>query len=369
MHVALMMDHDRLRHEHVMLKRLSIGLLDMGVRLTRIIPDEIDSEAVLDSERRLGLISRLAVPMRVLPWRRTRRTEELAAAMERSLPDVLFAVGHEMWPLALDLANLIERPVALDVSSVEFAEMVPRRRAARNVAGYVAPTAPLAAMLRQRVDADLVSLVPIGVAISSRAVPARSGPSKTVAVIGACHDMQAYTHILAGLKQISADVPELQIVLELRGQFEHEIWRQMDRSGLHPIVSPIQDASLHRSLITQCDALVLPERSGQVSSLLLECMAVGMKVAAREDPILDMLEDDVTAVLLPDNHDMWESRLRRALLDEQVGQRISVAARAMGNQRHQSSRHVRRLFETFERTSPHLSGISSNIQPASRSQA
>lgn len=335
-----------------MLKRLVIGLIDQGVRLTRIVPDRLEVESVLATERSLELVPRLQTPMKVLPWLRGRRAEELATAMERSLPDVIYATGRASWPIAIDLADEIERPIALDIWSSEIAANAPRNRSARNIAGYVAATAPLATALRQRVDSELVSLVPIGVAVPS-SPPKRSRSADdliSAAIVGSGQDLPAYRTVLAALERIHREINQLQVVLELRGPHEHDIWRLVDRSGMHPFISPIRDAAMHRRLVSQCDVLITPESCGEVNSLLLDCMAVGMTLVACEDSVLDMLEHDITAIMLPRQQpDAWEGRLRRALGNIEVSRHVGAAARSVIARHHRSSQHVARLAETFEK--------------------
>jgi hypothetical protein len=59
MHVAMIIDEERLRQEHTMLNRLAVGLIDQGVRLTRIVPDRLEVEAVWRSEQRIALAEEL----------------------------------------------------------------------------------------------------------------------------------------------------------------------------------------------------------------------------------------------------------------------------------------------------------------------
>lgn len=352
MHIAMIIDNGRLMQEHAMLKRLCIGMLDRGVRLTRIVPERIDSEAVLASERRLALVPRLRTRLKVLPWVRAGRTAELASAMERALPDAIYAVGADTWALALDLADAIDRPIALDVWSAALAQAAPRKRAAKQIGGYIVPTAPLADLLRQRVDSDLVSHVPMGAAIGS--TPQRAFADKqqavSAAIVGSGRDLPAYRHLLEALRRIVRDVPQLQIVLELRGPHEHDIWREVGRQGLHHAVSPIRDTSLHRPLITQCDTLIMPECLGEASSLLLECMAAGMAIIAREDPMLDVLEHGKSGLLLAgDDAQRWDDPLARCLGDALYARNLGRNAREVAVRSHSSSIHIARLLATIER--------------------
>lgn len=352
MHVAMIIDRERLMREHTMLRRLAIGLMGRGVRLTRIIPDDIQAESILASEKRIALVPRIEVPMKVLPWMRASRAADLASQMDRALPDVIYAVGQGAWGVAADLAESIECPIAMDIWSAELAEKAPRNRAAENIGCYIAPTAPIAGLLRRRVDPYLVSLVPMGVAIPSGPPSAFSQHprSVTAAIIGSGRDLAAYRGLLRALKDVLGELPQLQMVIELRGRHEHDIWKEMKQLDLLHVISPIQDASLHRSLITRCDAVIMPESYGQPRSLLLQCMAASMLIIARHDPMLDMLEHDQNAILLDaQDMDRWPSQLRSCLGDIEYAHALGEGARIYAARHHSSHLQISGLLETFQR--------------------
>ena len=81
----------------------------------------------------------------------------------------------------------------------------------------------------------------------------------------------------------------MQAIVELSGPNEHEIWRVISRLGLQSNVTVVPTGAGPEQLLTHCDALLLPERYGEMHSLILRCMGAGMAVVAAEDPIVDML--------------------------------------------------------------------------------
>lgn len=80
MHVALVIDEERLVREHGAINRLTVALLGEGLQITRIVP-----ESLLDVEPRyervMSLCRRYGVLFDVLPWMRRSRvttiTEDL----------------------------------------------------------------------------------------------------------------------------------------------------------------------------------------------------------------------------------------------------------------------------------------------------
>src|SRR5688572_2055850 len=128
MHVAFIIDQERLEREQAMLNRLSIGLMVEGVQLTRIVPEAMTGDVIDEGEQRVALVARIEAPMSVLPWMRQARVNTIAEEMSRPLPDILYAVGEMAWTLGIDLGQRLERPVLLDVCSMAQAQSAPRLR-------------------------------------------------------------------------------------------------------------------------------------------------------------------------------------------------------------------------------------------------
>lgn len=352
MHVAMIMDAERLMREHLMLNRLAIGLLDEGVRLTRIVPDALDDETIGMGEERISLAPRIEVPMRVLPWLHKSRTARLIEEMGKNQPDVVYCVGRGAWSIGLDIARVLEKPAALGVWSARLLRRVPRGRAAKHVGGYLASTNAIAEALRTRVDSDLVAVVPMGVAIPSRQrdVFADAESSIGIAVIGSGRDLPAYRAVLGGLKHIITDVPQAHIFLELRGPHAHDIWRIAKQLDMLSHVSSIREASQHRPLVTRCDLMLVPERYGEPSSLLLEAMAYGMPIIASDDAFLDMLVPDESAIIVRNSSvEEWSKQIRRLTNDPAMAKQLGRAARDIVSREHASTVQSKRLIETLNR--------------------
>ena len=353
MHVALIVNEERLIHEHPTLNRISIGLMADGVQLTRIVPEDmLAPSTVEESEERIALAACLPAPMRVLPWTRADRRNRIIESLERSPPDVFYAMGDESWDLAHDLASNLDRAVAIDVWSASQIRRVPRGRRAVMVAGYITPTAPIADALRQRVDPNLVCHVAMGVAVPARPRSILENPDDAIAlaILGGGRNVRAYQALLSGLVQVIDELPQIQVFLELRGPNEHEIWRHARRLNLLENVSAIANATQHRSLLTRCDMIVRPERYGELSSLMLEAMAYGMPIVTRDDPFLDMLEDGRTAAVVDaDDAKAWTERIAGLLRNPSAARALGLAGRARIEEKHRSSDHVEHLRQTLER--------------------
>lgn len=351
MHAALIFSEERLLHEHFMLNRLAVGLIAEGVRVTRIVPELMSWEHVLFGEQRIALAPRIETEMRVLPWSRHRRATQLASALEKNVPDVIYAVGERAWPVGMDLGKLIDKPVALNVWNARLARRVPKGRHAKHVAAYIAPTRALREVLSQQIDPALVSTVPMGIAIPARRKPIFGDPSQcvSIAVVGGGRDVPAYRAMLGGLSRVNREYPQLQIFLELRGPNQHDIWRYAQKLKLLDRISAIRDASPHRRLLTQCDMMLIPERYGELYSIVLDGMANGMVVIASNDPMLEMLRHEDTARLAEqDTPEEWAQIIRRTIQDPEEARELGSRARTCVAEHHSTNVQVNALMDVLE---------------------
>jgi glycosyltransferase involved in cell wall biosynthesis len=289
--------------------------------------------------------------------------------MEKNLPDIFYAVGEGAWNVGMDLAEAIERPVLLDVWNGRLARRVPRGRHARMVGGYVTPTRALREVLCQSIDPGLVSAVPTGVAlpVESREVFARPDACVSIAVVGGGRDVPAYRAMLGGLSRVNREYPQLQIFLELRGRHQHEIWRYAQKLRLLDRISTVRDASPHRRLLTQCDMMLLPERYGELFSIMLEAMANGMVVIASHDPMIEMLQaEDSARIASADSPEEWAQLIRRTIQDPEGSRQLGQRARALIAARHTTNIQASTLIDVFEQV---VSGGAYSFTEAARSAA
>lgn len=346
MHLALIIDQERLRREHAMLQRITDGLREHDVQVTLVLPATLDPDETHPVLGDTEVRARMQVPL----WMRRARARHVAGTLTNGTPDLIHAIGGQAWTVALDLCRVIDRPVTLDVWSADLLKRIPPGRAATFVAAYVAPTDPLADAVRQRVGPDLVTVVPLGVEVpkAPRKVLVDREDSMTLAIVGSGRDLAAYRAMLTGLSRLISEFPQIQACLELRGPAEHEIWRQARRLDLLGHISTIVDAASHRPLLTGCDVLVMPERLGQVRSILLEAMAGGMPVVAADDPYLDMLSHNQTALIVDQTEpDDWTEKLRLILTDAQLPLRLGAAARSLVHDRYRPAAQGEKLAGIF----------------------
>ncbi|MCA9290199.1 MAG: glycosyltransferase, partial [Phycisphaerales bacterium] len=225
------------------------------------------------------------------------------------------------------------------------------RRVRTKAAAYVAPTAAMAEILRSRVAPELVTLAPLGVSVPPQARVVLKAPDTSIAlaVIGGGRDVPAYRGVLTALSPLVAGAPQIQIVLELRGPRQHEIWQIARQLELLAHLSTLEDAASYRALLTRCDVMIQPETDGEVRSLLLEAMASGLPVVAGAHRALDLLRDgDTASVVVGQDPEAWTQRLRDLVEHPDEARRLGLAGRECVAQQHRSSTQCAALYQTFE---------------------
>lgn len=341
MHVALIIDSQRLSEERATLDRLVGGLIGQGLRCTVLSPGAGPEEIALAPGA-----TWIEARLHTAPWMRPWRRHEIVSALEPDPPAVIHAMGEDSFAAAVDAAARLECPLTVEVWSAQQLRRLPLARGGARIAGYLARTTPLAESLRQRVDPELVSLVPVGTVVPRSPPPVLRNPAEAVAiaVVGSGRDLPAYRSMLAGLSALVRDHAQVQACMELRGPHDHEIWRWARRLELLGHLSAVQDAAQHRALLTGCDILVMPERYGEARPLVYQAMAHGMAIVACADPYVDVLIDDRTALLIEGSEPPeWTRRLRRLLGEPALARRLGSEARELVRARNRLEGEVEAL--------------------------
>ena len=348
MRLALVIDRDQVAHEHDMLLRYTSDLTSAGIEVLRVLPAGTAVRPRADTDE-----DDLVVDMGGLPWARAARRAGLAEDLRRREPDALHALGPEGWRMALALGRRLDLPVIVEVWSARHMRSLPRGRAVAGIAAYVARTPALATALRQQVEPELVSCVLPGAPITPRPGPVLVDPQREVslAIVGGGRDLPAYRGVLTALSRLTRTWPQIQAFLELRGPAAHEIWRCAAHLELLDHVSAHARADRIRGLLTQCDVLVLPERLGDLHSILLEGMAAAMPIVAGQDAMIDLLDDGVEAMLVDAAEDAgaWARQLESLLGQPDMARALGAAARERVRHRHDPSTQASALARILHR--------------------
>ncbi|MCL4210557.1 MAG: glycosyltransferase family 4 protein [Phycisphaeraceae bacterium] len=351
MHVAILFDAERLMHERAMLNRLCIALIGEGVQVTRIVPDEVADEAHEDDA--VALAGRAGYPGRAVWWAHGDRVRKLADRFGKAPPDVLLALGEATWRLARDLAAALQRPLIVETWSWRTARRLSARLAPPAGLTVITPADALAQRIRRRLKSIPVEVVPWGVPFPDEptSAPARRGDSLALAVIGPGDSTRPYRAFVPALARFLRETTDALATCELDGRRSHDVWRLLRDQRLLERVSIISRASAHRTLLTQCDAVIAPEATGMVRSVFLEALANGVPVIAAEDNCLDFLKGGETAmVIAKPSQETWLESLRRLVTQPTVIQSLTSNGRRLAEQRHRVSRQAEQLAGLLTRS-------------------
>lgn len=321
LHVAMVLDGDAVATEGPMINRLAVGLVADGRRVSFVLDPE--TAPLLPP---LAGVDRFEVPFRVPPWRRETRRRLLEALTERRPPDAVLARGRAAWTVARELAEVRDRPLAVDSWDLDHVRGLVRLTRRDPDLLVLAPTRTLAERLRTRIDADRVRFVPVGVPVPAEPAEVMADPERSIAiaVLGPARQATIWRSVAAALVEATTRVPQAHVFLECVGPAAHAAWREMRRAHLLERLSCLDEAAGVRPLLTRCDLLVVPEPPGRVRSLILEAIGRGVPVIASPSPCLDMLEDGRSGDLVPEpDADAWTERLLARL-------QAPDAARALG---------------------------------------
>jgi hypothetical protein len=299
MKVAAFFDAERLRGGGAALARLAVALLDQGVSLTRLIPDDFDPLRVDPNERSIALLPRIEYPTQVPLWMRSARLERLIDQLSRDVPDLVFACGLGTWSMARGCAEALECPLVLELaSSAEVArgqdariargaagllrlEAAPEPRPAASLPSAPAPAnaaAPSRCALRPGVPPGRPCALLASGALRLNEVAQASSP--TLALVGGCTSLEWWTPALDALRTLENSAPGWRGVVELNGPLEHEVWRLLRELNLADRVATISSAAALGPLVRRCDAMAVIEPLDHLSIPLLEAMAAEVAIAA-----------------------------------------------------------------------------------------
>jgi|GEM_PF-359455 len=235
--------------------------------------------------------------------------------------DIVHATGGTSWVIALEIARRLDVPVVLEIwrhGQVERARRIAASLRARSSPSHskLCFLAPDPAIESALIAADTglpVRLVPWGVHPNAHSPSRPVNPHRSVMVIGSGNDSNAFAAALTGLasaiarlESTSADPPppktepvaETLVFIDSDAARRARIWPLLNRLGLIPRTSLIENLEARRDLLIQGDVLVLPEARGEHRTALLDAMAAGMLVAAAADPMVSILRDGETAALV-----------------------------------------------------------------------
>lgn len=347
MHALLLIDEHRLRTEREWFRRTVIGLVSNGVRVTRALP-EGEPEDV-----RLSLAPATWYTTARVPWIARRIHDRLAAQVQNVVPDVIHSMGRGGWESAVELARRLERPVLIDIWSVDEVQAATRLERRHGIEpSYLAGSVGLFDQLVQHFPPDRVIAAPPGLHVDHPPNVVLGRPEICIAgvIAGRGSPLRSIRRLIEGLVPVTRQHPQFMLFADLDAELEEAAWRRAHELGLHAQFSMIPSVAENRSMVLDADLLFVPAATGQVTTFVLQAMAWPMITLAVRDPLVDFLNEDDWAILLPDSDpERWSRAVQYVLDHPENGQRLASRARSGVAQNHPMSRQVLLLQDCYER--------------------
>lgn len=337
MHIALVVDPERLAVDGMAIERLAVALAAEGTQVTRVLPADGAEPA----------LSRL-FPVKQYdfdgsPLFRRSRLGALSLDMEEQRPDVFVAFGARALAAAGELAEDLESALISMVATEQELSQAPLRRYAHLLDAVGVSTGPLVNRALRFAPEDVVRLMPLGVALPSRPAPPAA---QSVAIAGPARDLGAYDAVFTALADIAPALPDLQVAIELPPGHAPTLWRLAREHRVQSILNGVERLEQIRPLALQCAVMVLPEALHGTRSLVLEALATGRTVVCMDDSTANFLVHQATALVAEDRSPReWTTLLTRALLDPASTQPLRDEARHRMAAQYGSARCASLLLE------------------------
>ncbi|MFO0963085.1 MAG: hypothetical protein U0625_09280 [Phycisphaerales bacterium] len=341
MHIALVIDPERLLTDAAAFHRLAVALAAEGARVTRILPESSEEPPMA------RLLAAHPYHFDGSALFRRARLGTLSADLEDAPPEVFVSFGARAFDAAAALAEDLEAGLVAIVATADELQRTPLRRRLAQLDLVGASTAPLAVRAARIVAPELVTVLPLGVQVPDHGRAEPASPA-SIAIAGSARDDGAYRAVFAAIADIAPALPNLQVAIEFPPGHDPRLWGLAREAGIQPVLNGVTRLESIRPLALACGVFMVPEVVHGTRPLLLEAMAAGRIVLAADDADADFLIDGVTA-LLPRARDArsWTEALTRAMQRPEVAE-LGREASARVAARYASGRCALQLLDACE---------------------
>ncbi len=354
MRVVILLDRSFAKREREMLSRLEIGLADEGIRVIHAVP-----MAIVESET-FGLYSsKASYDDRGFPTTNSARVKQLVSSIRtltESVPspevDVVHSLGTACERLAVNLAAALNAAPLLEIWQASSIRSVSEAMRHSRVPVSLAFSDPDLRTVMKKLNQSIVGAdTPWGVHPRPRdeTQPVDGNSAPSVALLADGTHPAILNTALAGLAEATADFPELLIFVDTERAGSARLWKQARAHGLLERLSIVPGIEARREPTLRLDALLVPEPSGRLRSLVLDAMARGIPVVATRDPALGVLSDPQRVRLVapgPASH--WAAAVRDMLHNGPARRSVTDAAQTYVRTQRSASGHVAAVLKAYE---------------------
>lgn len=346
MHTALLAGEDYTRCERETLRCLIVGLLDEGVRVTRVVPRGVDPPG--------GDLAGPVVAWRpggLRPWSK-RRLTPIAEQLDEDGVTLLHAVDAGAWFPAMALSEIMDLPVLLGSHDRFDARLTPKIFRSLNPTRCMmaADTEPITGQLRDTTDnLVVVETLPPGVHLCDQTPRPRTPDDPLCVVLSTDGPIdEDYLAALEGFNNFAQTHPGAQCFIQGPHPDPHQIYKHARRIGVLGHLSFVPKALEPDHLLLRADVLLHPQPLGKTRSVTLLAMAAAVPVLAVPDPALDYLIHDHTCWLTdPPSPHAWADRLEHLVADPEAGLQLGRRAQTWVREERLASDHLARTITLY----------------------
>jgi glycosyltransferase involved in cell wall biosynthesis len=171
----------------------------------------------------------------------------------------------------------------------------------------------------------------------------------SIMLVGSGRDTAAFRAAFEGIAAIARDQGDLLIFCDALAARRADVWALARKLGVLHNLSLIEELEGRRDLLLYGDILVQPEAHGEQRSILLEAMATGMVVIAGADPMVSILQDGLTARLVPRPLAAeWAAVIRDVVGHTDRARALASTAREHIRTTRRASDHVRAVLNAYD---------------------
>ncbi len=314
--ILIAIDEPRREDDEIALTAIARGLRKADIEQVHLLAEPTEGRG---GASLLEEIDVLTAPIPQRWWSRKRIAAELAAALTRRPVDLVLYSGNGVALLARDLAAILEVPLIADIWRSDQVDVANRSPL---VDAWIARTDAVGNRLRSilRAGTVITARPPLDIQATTRLPDRRPA----MVVLDPGRSVRHAEPLLDALTSVLAARPDIEAFLELRGGASHKLWKMIERRGLLESVSVLDRVGTMGRLVAEATLVVAPDPSGPARSLIPIAMSGGAALIAASNACEELLEHDVTAILVEDGEvDNWQSAMLDMSTDPPARLRIA----------------------------------------------
>lgn len=347
MHALLLADGPFAEHERALLERIAAGLLGEGVRTTVALPRNAGANFSLVSDP-------IRYSNRGLIFTQRIRAQQVAAriagsADPRGLVSVVHVLGGGAWAMGQELAEIFDAALALEIWRGGLIDRATPLKPGGTHLALIAPDKPIE---RALIDAGItlpVRVAPWGAYAPPRPTPILK-PDRNVSIVfcSSGRDTDRCRDAFEGASRVIGERDDAMLFVAESAARRVGLWAMAERAGILDRISLMDRLEDRRDLVLRCDVLLYPDSRHEQRTILLDAMAHGLVVIASPDPMVSVIQDQVTAVCpAAQTPAGWADALRARLADRPGSVALGLSAREYVRQNRRASVHIAALLDAY----------------------